>query len=164
MKKRLLSVWMIIFISMPFLVFSQTRQITGVVKNSRGEAVASASILEKGTTNGVSADENGRFKITVNNNAVLVISSAEFEATEIKVGNASSYDVVLQESSTMDAVVVTALGITRKERSLGYSTQEVKGENLTLTKEQNVLGSLAGKIAGVQVVGSSGASMWNTKN
>ena len=163
MKKRLLSVWMIIFISMPFLVFSQTRQITGVVKNSRGEAVASASILEKGTTNGVSADENGRFKITVNNNAVLVISSAEFEATEIKVGNASSYDVVLQESSTMDAVVVTALGITRKERSLGYSTQEVKGENLTLTKEQNVLGSLAGKIAGVQVVGSSGASMGGTQ-
>lgn len=164
MKKRLFMVWMIIFISMPFLAFSQTRQISGVVKNSSGEVVASASVLEKGTTNGVSADENGRFKITISNsNAVLVVSSTEFETTEIKVGSSNTYDVVLQQSGIMDAVVVTALGITRKERSLGYSTQQVKGENLTLTKEQNVLGSLAGKIAGVQVVGSSGANMGGTQ-
>lgn len=164
MKKRLSLVWMIIFISIPFLAFSQTREVSGVVKNSKGEAVAYASVQEKDATNTVSADENGRFKITVKgSNPVIVISSAEFETVEIKVGSNNTYDVVLKESVIMDAVVVTALGITRKERSLGYSSQEVKGDNLTLTKEQNVLGSLSGKIAGVQVVGSSGASMGGTQ-
>src|SRR5690606_40941916 len=54
-------------------------------------------------------------------------------------------------------------GVTREERSLGYATQQVEGENLTFTKEQNVLGSLAGKVAGVQVVGSTGASMGGTQ-
>jgi TonB-linked SusC/RagA family outer membrane protein len=164
MKKKMLLAWMIIFISMPLLVFSQTRQITGTVKNSTGEVVPSASVQQKGTRNGTIADANGRFTISVTGaNPVLIISSAEFAAVEVAIGIASSYDVVLQESGVMSEVLVTALGISRKERSLGYSTQQVKGENLTLTKEQNVLGSLAGKISGVQVTGASGASMGGTQ-
>ncbi len=149
---------------MPLIVFSQTRSVTGVVKNSNGDPVPAASVQQKGTTKGVVADDNGNFSITVTgSNPVLVVSSTNFTSVEIPVGASSSYDVVLQETGTMSVVVVTALGISRKEKSLGYSTQQVKGDNLTLTKEQNVLGSLSGKIAGVQVVGASGASMGGTQ-
>lgn len=153
--------WLLI---LPLSVFSQTRQVTGTVKNEMQKAIPFATIQQKGVTNATTADENGRFTITVTgNNAVLVISSAGYLPTEIALGSGSSYDVALRESAAMSEVVVTALGITRNQRSLGYATQQVKGENLTLTKEQNVIGSLAGKIAGVQVVGSSGASMGGTQ-
>ncbi|MEO6612490.1 MAG: SusC/RagA family TonB-linked outer membrane protein [Chitinophagaceae bacterium] len=156
--------WMILLISMPLVVISQTRQITGTVKNSNGEAVPSASIQQKGTTNGVIADANGRFTISVTGNSpVLVISSAEFTTIEIAIGSSSAYDAVLTEGGTMSEVQVTALGISRKQRSIGYSTQQVKGDNLTLTKEQNIIGSLSGKISGVQVTGASGASMGGTQ-
>lgn len=160
----MLLAWMILFLSMPLLVFSQTRQVTGVVKNNKGEAVPAASVQQKGTTNGVIADDNGRFSIMVTGtNPVLTISSANFSSLDVSIGSSSSYDVVLQETGSMSEVIVTALGISRKEKSVGYSAQQVKGDNLTLTKEQNVLGSLSGKVSGVQVVGASGASMGGTQ-
>lgn len=156
--------WIVFLMIMPLMAYSQSRQVTGTVKNSKGEPVSSASVQQKGTTNGTIADENGKFTITVTGtNPVLVISSSEFVAQEVAVGTASSYDVVLSDAGNMSEVVVTALGISRKERSLGYSTQELKGQDLTFTKEQNVLGSLAGRISGVQVVGSSGANMGGTQ-
>lgn len=78
--------------------------------------------------------------------------------------NRTTIDVALaQDAQSLGEVVVTALGIKRNEKSIGYATQTLKGDQLTMTKEQNVLGSLAGKIAGVQVVGSSGASMGGTQ-
>ncbi len=160
----MLLAWMIIFISTPLILFSQSRQVSGIIKNSKGDPVPSASVQQKGTKNGVIADDGGRFTISVTgNDPVLVISSVDFSTIELAIGTASSYDVVLQESGTMAEVLITALGISRKERSLGYSTQQLKGENLTLTKEQNVIGSLSGKIAGVQVTGASGASLGGTQ-
>jgi len=164
MKQKLLLAWMIFLISVPLIVFGQTREVSGVVKNSKGDPIPSASVQQKGTTKGVIADENGRFTISVTGDApVLVISSAEFSTIEILVGTSSSYDAVLQEAGNMSEVLVTALGISRKERSLGYSTQQIKGDQLTLTKEQNIIGSLSGKISGVQVTGASGASMGGTQ-
>ncbi|MDB5201407.1 MAG: SusC/RagA family TonB-linked outer membrane protein [Ferruginibacter sp.] len=148
----------------PCWMMAQTRLITGTVRNNSGNVVPAASVLLKGTSNGVSADEAGRFSINVSGkNPVLVISSAGFGSQEISVGSADDYNIVLNGTGQLEGVVVTALGISRKERSLGYATQQIKGENLTLTKEQNVLGSLAGKVAGVQVVGASGASLGGTQ-
>jgi TonB-linked SusC/RagA family outer membrane protein len=161
MKRRL--IWACLSLLIPMLVLSQSRLITGVVKNNKGEFVPAASIQQKNTNNGVIADDRGNFRITVTGaDPVLVISSAEMATLEFKVGKESFVEAYLQESSSMTEVLVTALNISRKERALGYSTQQVKGENLTLTKEQNVIGSLAGKIAGVQVTGASGASMGGT--
>jgi len=148
---------------LPLTLLAQQKQIIGTITNNRGEPVPAATVQEKGTRNSVVADEAGRFAITVAPDAVLVISSISFQTQEVPVGAAESYAITLSESGAMSEVVVTALGIRRSERSLGYATQQVRGENLTLTKEQNVLGSLAGKIAGVQVVGSSGASMGGTQ-
>ena len=159
MKKILLG----ILLTTPFYLLAQ-KKIAGKVTDDNGKAIISANVQEKGKQNITATDATGRYSITVqNNNAVLVFSSAEFATQEIAVGEKSTLNAQLKATGDLSEVVVTALGISRKERSLGYSTQEVKGENLTLTKEQNVLGSLAGKIAGVQVVGSSGASMGGTQ-
>jgi TonB-linked SusC/RagA family outer membrane protein len=164
MRQKLLWGWTLGLFLFPLLLFAQSRKISGTVTSDRGEAVPFATIVEKGTRNGVSADQEGRFTMNVAPNATLVISAAGFTAREMTVGASDTYNISLGSSNFIEpAVVVTALNIRRSERSLGYSTQDVKGENLTLTKEQNVLGSLAGKISGVQVTGASGASMGGTQ-
>jgi TonB-linked SusC/RagA family outer membrane protein len=161
MKRPMLSALLLLIL--PMLALAQQRQVTGRVTNESGQPLISASVIVKGTQNGVTADEQGRFSITIpSREAVLVISAVGYRETEVRLGTQDSYNVTLKPADDLSAVVVTALGISRKERSLGYATQQVKGDNLTLTKEQNVIGSLAGKIAGVQVVGSSGASMGGT--
>ncbi len=162
MKKSLLLAWMIL--SIPLLVFSQSRQITGTVTDENGNPLPGVSVLQKGTNNGTVTSERGSFMISVSGTApTLVFSYTGRQAQELAIGTSNNYNLSLAATGAMSEVVVTALGIRRSERSLGYSTQAVKGENLTLTKEQNVLGSLAGKIAGVQVVGSSGASLGGTQ-
>ncbi|MDB5191154.1 MAG: SusC/RagA family TonB-linked outer membrane protein [Segetibacter sp.] len=164
MRTKLLTTLVVLCLIIPALVFGQSRQITGTVKNQNGEPLAGATILVKGTSTGSSANDAGRFSINVfSNNVVLVISSIGYALQELRVGTASDYTITLSSTGPLDEVIVTALGINRREKSIGYSTQVVKGENLTLTKEQNVIGSLAGKVAGVQVVGSSGASMGGTQ-
>ncbi|MDB5231689.1 MAG: SusC/RagA family TonB-linked outer membrane protein [Chitinophagaceae bacterium] len=164
MRKKFQPILVVLCMVFPVLVFCQSRQITGTVTNQNGGPLASSSVLVKGTSTGVYANEAGRFSITVpGNNATLIISSVGYTPQEIQIGSSNNYSVVLANAGRLDEVIVTALGITRKEKSIGYSTQQVKGENLTLTKEQNVIGSLAGKVSGVQVVGSSGASMGGTQ-
>ncbi|RYY69244.1 MAG: SusC/RagA family TonB-linked outer membrane protein [Chitinophagaceae bacterium] len=147
-----------------FSSFAQTRTVSGKVTAKSGAAVPGATIQQKGTSVYATAADNGNYSINVSGaNVVLVFSSAGFKTMELRAGNSSTLDASLEAGGDMDEVVVTALGITRSQKSIGYSTQQVKGENLTLTKEQNVLGSLAGKIAGVQVVGASGASLGGTQ-
>lgn len=144
--------------------FAQSRTVTGTVKTKTGAAVPQATIQQRGTNNFATAGDDGSFSITVNgNNVVLLISSAGFSTGTFTVGSSSTLDVLLEPGGSLEEVVVTALGITRSQKSLGYATQQVSGNNLTLTKEQNVLGSLAGKIAGIQVVGASGASLGGTQ-
>jgi TonB-linked SusC/RagA family outer membrane protein len=164
MRVKLIAVLFISSIVFPGWAFSQLRQVTGTITNENGEAVSAASVTVKGTTTGVSANDAGKFSISINGaSAVLVVSSSGYLAKEVVIGSANNYNIVLTATGQLEQVVVTALGVTRRERSIGYATQQVKGDNLTLTKEQNVLGSLAGKIAGVQVVGSSGASLGGTQ-
>ncbi len=155
---------MFFFLLCSFYSFGQTRTVTGRVKTPNGDPVPQATIQQKGTQQFSTASDDGAFSIDVTGrNVVLLVSSAGFSPYSVSVGDASFYDVVLGESGPLAEVVVTALGISRSQKSLGYSTQQVSGSNLTLTKEQNVLGSLAGKIAGVQVVGASGASLGGTQ-
>lgn len=155
---------LLFFLLCSFYSFGQSRKVTGWVKTQNGNPVPQATIQQKGTKQFAQAADDGSFSIDVTgNNPVLLVSSAGFSPQNLVIGTASNYDVVLQVGEDMEEVVVTALGISRKQKSLGYSTQQIKGDNLTLTKEQNVLGSLAGKIAGVQVTGASGASMGGTQ-
>jgi TonB-linked SusC/RagA family outer membrane protein len=144
--------------------------IRGRVTNENGDPIPNATIQLAGSTKGVVANNNGEFVINgiKAGSHKLQISAIGFEDETKEVILKDNDDLqfsfqLKEKNNNLSEVVVTALGISRKERSLGYSTQEVKGENLTLTKEQNVLGSLAGKIAGVQVVGASGASLGGTQ-
>jgi TonB-linked SusC/RagA family outer membrane protein len=144
--------------------------VKGKVVDDKGQPVANASIELVGTKTGTVANEKGEFIISgvKAGKYKLRISAIGYNDQIINISVNDNEDTLanFQLKSTtgeMSEVVVTALGISRKERSLGYSTQQVKGDNLTLTKDQNVLGSLSGKIAGVQVVGSSGTSMGGTQ-
>src|SRR5215213_1709583 len=164
MRKSMLGAWIMLFISMPFFAFSQSRQISGIVSDEQGFPLPFVSVVQKGTDKGYTTNERGEFTITVTGaNPVLVFSHAGRQAQEIVVGNNNTYNISLNSAGSLSEVVVTALGITRSQKSLGYATQQVKGENLTIAKEQNVIGSLAGKVSGVQVVGSSGASLGGTQ-
>ncbi len=148
------------------IAYAQQREVSGrVTASDDGTGLPGVSVVVKGTTLGTSTDANGEFRLRVPDEAaVLVVSYLGYITRELPVAGQSTFTVALTpDSKQLNEVVVTALGIQRSERSLGYSTQEVRGDNLTLTKEQNVLGSLAGKVAGVQVVGSSGASMGGTQ-
>jgi TonB-linked SusC/RagA family outer membrane protein len=139
--------------------------ISGKVIDDAGEPLAGVSVVLKGTTTGTSTDVGGTYTLTLPEaTGTLLFSFIGFATQEVNIDNRTSIDITLKPDVTsLTEIVITALGVSREERSLGYATQEVAGKNLTYTKEQNVLGSLAGKVAGVQVVGSSGASMGGTQ-
>lgn len=144
--------------------------IRGKVTTSQGLAIPNASVMVQPGNRGAAANQNGEFTIPALNAGTykLTVSAIGFIADErsvtVKDNETTELTVQLVENDNkMQEIVVTALGINRKQRSLGYSQQEIKGENLTIAKEQNVLGSLSGKIAGVQVSGSSAASMGGTQ-
>ncbi|MCK0134792.1 carboxypeptidase-like regulatory domain-containing protein [Arenibacter sp. S6351L] len=134
------------------------QQITGVVLDNNGLPLPGANILEKGTTNGTQTDFDGEFSISVSNpNAVLVVSYLGFVNKEISVSGQSSISVTLEEdASQLEEVVVTALGITREKKALGYAVQELSGDDIKNTSETNVINALAGKSAGVLINNSNG--------
>ncbi|MET3113554.1 TonB-linked SusC/RagA family outer membrane protein [Pedobacter sp. CG_S7] len=153
-----------------FFLFALTTYAQQIIKGTvtdanDGKGIPGVSVFIKGTTQGVSTQPNGSYSITVSSTArTLEVKYLGYITQEVVINNRSTINIVLSSSTeTLSEVVVTALGIKRSEKSIGYSTQSVKGEDLTLTKEQNVIGSLAGKISGVQVTGSSGASMGGTQ-
>jgi TonB-linked SusC/RagA family outer membrane protein len=158
MKKNLY-LMLVMFFSLN-MALAQTTTVTGKISDAKGAPVESATVKEKGTSNATTADANGLFKITVKQNAVLQISATGFASFEVSAAKASK--ITLQESvDNLSEVVVTALGVKREKKALGYSVQEVKGENLTIAKSTDVSTSLAGKVAGIQVVGSPSSAFDN---
>ena len=125
----------------------------GTVTDEQGEPLIGASIAVKGTTQGVITDFNGQFSIDASKSATLIISYVGYRSEEVQVKGQSNLKIVLKEDSKIiDEVVVTALGIKRERKALGYSIGEVKGEELEKAKETNVINSLAGKIPGLDCV------------
>jgi TonB-linked SusC/RagA family outer membrane protein len=139
-------------------------KVSGKVVDENSEPLAGVSIVLKGTSTGTTSGSDGNWELVLPEpSGILMFSFIGFATQEVAVDNRTTIDVTLiPDVLSLTEVVVTALGISREERSLGYATQEVKGENVTYTKEQNVINSLAGKVAGVQVIGSPGASMGGT--
>ena len=141
-------------------MLAQGKTVSGTVTDaSTGTPVPGITVVEKGTSNGTSTDFDGNYTISVSSDsAVLVFSAIGYTEQEVTVGGQSTIDVSLAEDvELLDEVVVTALGITRDKKSLGYSVTEVGGDQVSLAKEPNVVNSLAGKVAGVVVSqGTSG--------
>lgn len=139
--------------------------ISGRVTDAKtGEPLPGVNIAVKGTTTGTSTDSEGHYEFNVSSlQDTLIFSYVGYQTREIPINGRTQIDIALNAVAFSEDLVVTALGINRSERSIGYSTQQVSGEDLTYSNEKNVIGSLAGKIAGVQVVGASGASMGGTQ-
>jgi TonB-linked SusC/RagA family outer membrane protein len=131
------------------------KTVTGTVSERSGQTIPGVNVAEKGTTNGISTDVNGKFNLSVKPGATLTFSFVGFKTKEIVVGNETTINVVLESSeNSLNEVVVTALGIKREKKSLGYAVQEVKGETLSDRKETNVVNALSGQVAGLQVTRS----------
>ena len=164
MKKLLLLAWIILFVSMPFFALAQTRQITGTVSDELGAPLALVSVVQKGTTNGTTTNERGEFTITVSGaRPVLVFSYSGKEAREIAISASNTYNVSLSSTGSLSEVVVTALGIKKEKRALGYSAQEISGNALALTKQTNIVNALRGQVAGVQINSGGGAPGQGTR-
>ncbi len=130
------------------------RSITGKVTSADdGGGIPGVTVLVKGTSNGVLTDLEGKYNISVSKNAVaLQFSFVGMKTQEVAITASNVMDVVLQsEAQNIEGVVVTALGITRDKKSLGYSTQEVKGDEINTVKRGNFVDNLSGKLAGVTV-------------
>jgi TonB-linked SusC/RagA family outer membrane protein len=155
MKKILLaSMCFLLFITQ---IFAQTRQVSGTVKDETGAAIPGITVKIKGTSQGVSTDVSGFFKITVPDNAILIVAGIGFVNKEVVVGTATNLSISLKSSNTaLTEVVVTALGVKRDKRTLTYATQQVNGSALVDAKQDNLINALAGKVAGVQITNSSG--------
>jgi len=156
-KKIKLPAILFLLLLSPF-VRAQNLAISGTVKSSSGETLPGVSIFVKGTKQAVTSNGTGNFSITVAGKSTLVFSYIGFATKEVEVSeNNKVLDVVLNEGdNALDEVVVTALGISRQKKSLGYAVQELKGESLTEARESNLVNALAGKVAGVRVTNSQG--------
>ena len=146
-----------------FSANAQNRQVTGtVILSEDGSALPGVSILIKGTTQGVSTDFDGNYSIEVPANAVLIFSYVGDTTQEIAVNGRNVINVSMEpDSEALEEVVVTALGIKREEKSLGYSVEKIKAEELTRVVHENVLNSMAGKVSGVAInsTGGTGSSV-----
>ncbi|MFT3675982.1 MAG: SusC/RagA family TonB-linked outer membrane protein [Chitinophagaceae bacterium] len=130
------------------------RTISGKVSDSNGQPLSGATVLVKGSKTSVMTGNDGSFSILADDKAVLVISSIGFLSREVNATDAASIQLST-DTKDLGEVVVTALGIRKEKKKLGYALQEVKGEDLTVARESNVVNQLAGKVAGVTVVGSN---------
>ncbi len=142
-------------------VDQQARQVSGVVTDGTAPIIG-ASVAVKGKGTGTVTDMDGRFALDVAPGTELVISYIGFQTQTVKAG--PNLKVVLSEDNkNLDEVVVTALGIKRERKALGYGVGEVKGEELTKAKETNVINSLAGKIPGLVVSQTAGGASGSTR-
>ncbi|GAA4777749.1 SusC/RagA family TonB-linked outer membrane protein [Olivibacter ginsenosidimutans] len=149
MKKRSFTLLLFSFF-LSASVYAQT-VLRGRVVDKEKHPIPGVSIsLENGS--GTSTGPQGEFSITYSSPGKLKVSAIGYQTREISISNQTNLEIVLQdEDQTLDEVVVTALGISREKKSLGYSVQEVKSEDLTKSAQLSVTGALSGKAAGVQV-------------
>ena len=143
---------------------AQTRTITGkITASSDGTGIPGVNIQVKGTQKGTSSNASGAYSLEVSGASLaLSFTSIGFDAQEIKVGNRNVVDVEMTSSTQeLNEVVVTALGIKREEKSLGYSVGKVSGKDLNRVITENVLNGLSGKLAGVSInaTGATGSSV-----
>ncbi len=130
--------------------------VTGVITDETGLPVIGASVVVKGTANGVITNIDGQFSLEVAPGSILSISYIGYQTQEIQVNQSTKLDIVLKEDvEQLGEVVVTALGIKREEKALGYAVQKVSGATLNTVKSVNVATNLTGKIAGLNVQNST---------
>lgn len=151
-----------LFLLLTIPLFAQ-EQVSGTVKDNNNEFLPGVSIQIKGTSEGTITDIDGRFTLRVPDlRTVLVFSFVGMETQEVDINGRKNIDVVLEFSSIgIDEVVITALGLSRQKKTLGYAVSEVEGNDIQRVAQENVLNSLSGRVAGVAInsTGGPGASV-----
>ena len=145
---------------------AQDRTITGTITGADdGQTLPGVTVLVKGTRTGTASDVNGKYKLIVSGkSAVLVFSFVGYSKLEVPVGDKLVVDAVLTpEAKRLDEFVVTALGVKREKREIGYSSEKINTDELTRANSGNVLGALSGRSAGVQISQGDGVEGGSTR-
>lgn len=140
-------------------VLGQQRQITGTVTDaSDGETLIGVTVVIKGTTTGTVTDIDGTYSLMASATDVIEFRFVGMETAEVLVGNQSVINVALEPlATTLEQVVITALGIRREERTLTYNVQNVDSESIMASRQENVVNALQGRVSGVQITSMGGA-------
>ncbi len=158
MSKLLTSFLALLLLQMTSFAFAQQKEITGTVISQDNVPVAGASVVVKNSTKGTQTNSEGQFAISASVGDKLTVSAVGYSSKEVTVGSASSITITLQATEgELAEVVVTAMGIKREKKALGFSVQDIKSDELLKNKDANLINSLNGKIAGVNVTNSGGA-------
>lgn len=164
MYKKTLPILVFILFVCSGAVFSQSVTVTGTVTGSDGVPLPGVTVMVKGTSTGTSTDFDGNYSLAAPSDGVLVFSYVGFTTQEVSVAGRANVSVSLMEDTQqLDEVVVTALGIKRETKKLGYAMTEVKGEELAKTNTVNPVQALQGQAAGVSIGASDGGLFGNSK-
>lgn len=156
-RKRMLLILLALFAGNIVLLAQAKKTVTGIVKDSKGVGLLGATVTEKGTKTRTLTDQNGSFTIKVNTNATLVISYVGFTSKEVDANDQTT--TVLEGGGTgLSEVVVTSLGVTKKQKALGYATTTIKGDKLTEAGSPNFATALYGKAPGVRIGATPGGA------
>ncbi|WP_428743252.1 SusC/RagA family TonB-linked outer membrane protein [Tenacibaculum sp.] len=139
-------------------MFAQNITVSGTVTDVSSVPLPGVNIQVKGTNNGTSTDFDGNYKISANQGDVLIYSFLGFKTKEVTVTGTSLNVSLEEDAGQLDEVVVTAFGIQRETRELGYSVTQVKTEDINLSGQTNAIAGLQGRVAGVQINQTSGSS------
>ena len=143
--------------------FAQNRVITGQVKDDKGDPIPFASVTIKGTNKGTTTDANGNFRIESKAGDVLLITAVGSKEREVAVGSSNTYNVALDKSGVLQEVVVTALGVQKQPKELGYSVARVKNSELTQARVTNLQNGLVGKVSGLNISTVNNGVFANTR-
>jgi len=148
----------LLFLFFVQISFGQSFTISGTVKsNEDNQPLPGASVVIKGTSTGTVTDFDGNYEIEAAINATIVFSFIGYQPKEIIVTSATPLNVVLEAGELLDEVIITALGIKKEKKSLGYAVQAVQADELLEGNQNNMVNGLQGKVSGVTVVNSGGA-------
>ncbi len=144
------------------VLFAQ-QTVSGLVTDESGVPLPGATVVVDQTNNGTTTDFDGNYSISASNGQTISISFVGYTTASIQVSDGADYNVSLQPDDLLDEVVVTALGIERNVKALGYSVTQVGGQEVSEIKSTNAINALQGKIAGVQISGNSAGAKGSTR-
>ena len=160
--RKILSL-LVVLVLISVLAIAQTRVVTGQVRDEKGDPIPYSSVTIKGTNRGTTTDANGNFRIETRAGDVLIISAVGSQPREVAVGSSDTYNVALEKTGTLQEVVVTALGVSKQPKEIGYSVARVKNAELTQARVTNLQNGLVGKVSGLNVSTVNNGVFANTR-
>jgi TonB-linked SusC/RagA family outer membrane protein len=157
MKTKFKGILTLLLAFVVHITFAQQKTVTGMVTDATG-SLPGVSVMVKGTTKGTGTDFDGKYSITAKTGDVISFSYMGYKAIEKTVGSSNTINVTMvEDANTLDEIVITGLGISKKEKAIGYAVQTVDGDKVNQAKEVNLVNSLQGRLSGVQIQGTASA-------